>query len=434
MCLAAVVVALPGGGGAAPVASTQARLPAVFVAPNGSDARSCRTRKHACATFQRAFRVARPGQLVEVAGGSYPEQTIVAVPGRRAPNVVFAPAAGARVVLGGLELGAEDPGQGPRYLTLRRLHTAYKGSGPGARNQEGISVGPGSQHIRLEQIDAGSLHTRLADHVAVIGGDYGPCDALAGVDNVCGNSMLDVSSNVTVDGALFHDYRFDSTCFGDGADCHWECMYVNGGENITIRHSRFRDCTLYDIFATLSGPDAARIGHRNLLIENNWFDTPWTEDTSGGARARATAVSLAWCQNSPRGYDGVLVRFNSFQRNTGIELDRNLSCRWENVRIVGNLLSYPGNCDPRIAYAYNVWTTAIRRGRCSATDRIVGDALPYANPASGRGFDFHLTGKRRVSADDFVPASVAGGCPRTDIDRKPRAGRRCDAGSDERAR
>jgi hypothetical protein len=206
---------------------------------------------------------------------------------------------------------------------------------------------------------------------------------------------------------------------------------VNAGENITIRNSKFRDCTIYDIFVTISGPDAARIGHRNLLIENNWFDTPWTEDRSGGQRARATGVSLAWCQNSSQGYKDVLVRFNSFQRNTGIELDRNMSCRWENVRIIGNLLSYPGNCDPRITYGYNVWTSAIRPGRCAGTDRQIGDAMPYAQPASGRGFNFRLRSSRTV-ADDLVPTSAPGGCPRVDIDRARRLGKRCDAGSDER--
>jgi hypothetical protein len=338
---------------------------------------------------------------------------------------VFRPVKGAKVVLRGLSIG------GAHHVTLRGMSLSYKGSAPGARNQEGIWVGPGSRHIRLERMDAGNVHTWFADHVTVLGGDYGPCDAVWGSDNVCGNTKFDVSTNVTVDGALFHDYRFDETCFGGGADCHWECMYINGGENVTIRNSKFRDCTIYNIFATISGPDAGRVGHKNLLIENNWFDTPWTEDESGGARARATGVSLAWCQNSPRGYENVLVRFNSFQRNTGLELDRNMSCRWENVRVVGNMLSYPGNCDPRITYAYNVWTTAIRNGRCSPTDRIVGNAMPYVNTDSGSGFNFRLRPKRTI-ADNFVPRSVPGGCPRVDIDRKRRVGKRCDAGSDER--
>lgn len=432
--LVCVGLAATGDPGTARSSSsaTRAAVPSLFVAPNGSDARSCRSRTAACASFQRAYRAARPGEVVEVGAGRYPSQSLRAIGSRSGPNVVFRPAARARVVLGGLTLGSNDMGQGPHRVTLRGMQLAYKGSAPGARNQEGIWVGPGSSNIRLEHMDAGNVHTWFADHVTVLGGDYGPCDAVWGSDNVCGNTKFDVSSNITVDGALFHDYRFDATCFSAGADCHWECMYVNGGENITIRNSKFRDCTIYDIFATISGPDAARVGHRNLLIENNWFDTPWTEDRSGGARARATAVSLAWCQNSPQGYRDVLVRFNSFQRNTGIELDRNMSCRWDNVRIVGNLLSYPGNCDSRIAYAYNVWTRSVRTGRCAASDRLIGDKMPYVAPTSGRGFNFRL-GAKRTAADDLVPASVPGGCPRVDIDRKRRSSTRCDAGSDERS-
>jgi hypothetical protein len=416
------------------VRAAEAQKPraSLFVAPTGADGRSCRSPQMACASFDRAYRVARPGEIVEVAGGRYESQSIRTAGTRSGPNVVFRPAARARVVLGGLTLGSNDMNQGPDRLTIRNMELAYKGAGPGARNQEGIWVGPGSSYVRLEHMDAGAVHTWFADHITILGGDYGPCDAVWGSENVCGNTKFDVSSNITVDGALFHDYRFDATCFSvAGADCHWECMYVNAGENITIRNSKFRDCTIYDIFVTISGPDAARIGHRNLLIENNWFDTPWTEDRSGGQRARATGVSLAWCQNSSQGYKDVLVRFNSFQRNTGIELDRNMSCRWENVRIIGNLLSYPGNCDPRITYGYNVWTSAIRPGRCAGTDRQIGDAMPYAQPASGRGFNFRLRSSRTV-ADDLVPTSAPGGCPRVDIDRARRLGKRCDAGSDER--
>jgi hypothetical protein len=431
------VIATAGPGIAVTTSTTgavQASRASLFVAPDGSDGRSCESKKAPCASFERAYRVAKPGQVVEVAEGTYPGQNINAVVGRTGPNVVFRPAVRARVVVGGLTLGVGgELDRGPDHLTFRDMHMSYKRSAPGARNQEGISIGAGSSHIRLERMDAGSLHMWFANRVTVLGGDYGPCDAVAGSSNVCGNNMIDVSSNVTVNGALFHDYRFDGTCFSiDGADCHWECMYINGGENITVRNSKFRDCTLYNIFATISGPDAARIGHRNLLVENNWFDTPWTEDRAGGQRARPSGISLAWCQNSPHGYRGVHIRFNSFQRNTGIELDRNMSCRWENVRIVGNLLMYPGACDSRITYAYNLWTTAWRTGRCASSDRIVGNALPYANAASGRGFNFRLRPKRTV-ADDLVPASVPGGCPRLDIDRKRRSGKRCDAGSDERS-
>ena len=133
----------------------------------------------------------------------------------------------------------------------------------------------------------------------------------------------------------------------------------------------------------------------------------------------------------PHGYQNVLVRFNSFQRNTGIELDRNTSCRWENVRIIGNMLSYPGDCDSRIMYAYNVWTTAIATGgarppieswamRCRTLIRRVA-RLQLSAESEAHG--------RRRPRSRLGP----GGCPRVDIDRRRRTGKRCDAGSDERS-
>ncbi len=266
--------------------------------------------------------------------------------------------------------------------------------------------------------------------MTVRGGDYGPCHAVWGADNVCGNSKLDVSTNVTIDGARFHDYRFDETCFSiAGADCHWECMYINGGANVTIRNSRFRDCAIFDIFATISGPDAARMGHENLTIENNWFATPWTEDAGGGSPARPTAVSLAWCQNSPQGYRNVRVRFNSFQRNASLEIDPNPSCVFDGrpggrqPDDVGRLPAALGVGVQRLEHRGAPGHAAARRTGSS------GNAFPYRDGGGGAAMDYHLAGAS--AADNLVPASA--GCPPTDIDGQPRgAGGFCDAGADER--
>jgi hypothetical protein len=399
------------------------------VSTSGSDANPC-TSAAPCASFNRAYRVAVPGQVVEVAGGTYPSQEIRAVAGRVGPNVVFRPASGARVVLGGLKFGANsDPALGPDYVTVRGMEMTYKSSEPGAGNQHGIFVGPGSAFITLEYVDAGNVHTWFADHVTIKGGDYGPCHAVWGSANVCGNSKLDVSNNVTIDGARFHDFRFDETCFTvSGADCHWECLYVNAGENITIKNSRFYRCAIFDVFTTISGPDAGKIGHKNLTIENNWFATPWTESLSGGSPSRPTALSLAWCQNSSFGYENVLVRFNSFQRNTMLQLDQNPTCVFDNVRVIGNVMMWDG-CQSRWTFAYNVWSTAWRTGSCSPTDRILGDSFPYVNGGGNADFDYHLGATSAL--DDLVPASV--GCPATDIDGQARGSNgRCDAGADER--
>ena len=204
------------------------------------------------------------------------------------------------------------------------------------------------------------------------------------------------------------------------------------GSNITVRNSKFRDCAIFDLFATISGPDAAVMGHRNLTIENNWFDVPWNENPASAARTRPSALVLAWCQNSSVGYRNVRVRFNSFHPNTHLEHDATVACTYENVQIIGNLMMWDG-CDPRYTYAYNVWTTTWRRGSCSATDRIGGKTLPYVSGASGQGFDFRLGPARKTLADDRVPATVAGGCPRTDLDGQRRPMQKlCDAGADER--
>jgi hypothetical protein len=431
MLVGAVAWALVGGvvgcdgalqqGGAA-----SRKAAALFIAPNGSDASSCRSNRNPCLTFNRAYQLARPGEVVEVAGGVYAGQTIAARRARTAPNVVFRPAKGTRVVVGGLTFRGSD------HVTVRGMSTTYHNLGANSRNQHGIFVGPGSTYVTLQGMDAGSVDSWQADHLTVSGGDYGPCNALAfNQSNVCGNNKQDVSSNVLITGATFHDLRMDGSCLRSGADCHWEGMYINGGRNVTVRNSRFHSNSLYNIFATISGPDAGRIGHKNLVIENNWFATPWRDDVN--RPARPTGISLAWCQNSPHGYQDVLVRFNSFSPNTGVELDGNTSCVFRNVRVVGNLLQYPGNCASNVAYAFNVWTTTYRTGRCSATDRTGTRSLPYRRAIVGRGLDFRLVKSRRTLADDLVPTSAPGGCPGRDAEghRRPLQ-KRCDAGADER--
>jgi hypothetical protein len=401
--------------------------PTRWIAAGGSDSGSC-TQAAPCASFQRAYAVASPGEIVEVAAGQYPAQVFRAVGGKTGPNIIFRPAPGARPQVSSLSFGGSERSQGPQHITVRRMTTAYKTSEPGAGNQDGIWVGPGSAHITLQEMDAGSIDSWFADHLTVTGGDFGPCHAIWAANNVCGNSKQDASTNVLIDGATFHDYRFDESCFTGGADCHWECMYINAGVNVTVRNSKFRNCAIFDIFATISGPDAGAIGHRNLRIYNNWFATPWTETPQGGSASRPTALSLAWCQNSPHGYKDVFVGFNSFQRNTMLEVDSNPNCVFENVQVVGNLMMWDG-CQPRWTYRFNVWSTAWRTGTCDPTDRIAGSNFPYVNGDGSAAMDYHVTGVSLLT--ELVPAAV--GCPGEDVDGQARSQTgHCDAGSDER--
>jgi hypothetical protein len=418
----AVAGGVAGAGGGA-----KERKASVFVAPGGSDDASCRKRAEACASLNRAYHAAKPGEVVEVAAGTYPDQQIVADRRKRSSrDVVFRPAKGATVTLGELTLGSGDSGDGPEHLTIERMRTAFAGRGV----QRPVSALPGTRDVTLRGLDAGSFTLWGVRDVRVLGGDWGPCHV--GPDTDCSNAKIDSgpdrfpTSDVLVDGARFHDFRFGPECWNVGSECHFECMYVNGSRNVTIRNSKFRDCALYDIFVTLSGPAAANVGHVGLTIENNWFDTPWDENGPATAqRRRSSALALNWCQNSPLGYRDVRIRFNSFQRSTGILHDLNPECRFENVRVVGNLLAWDA-CDTRWSYDYNVWSTGLRRGRCARTDRIAGDSFPYRNPTSGRGFDFRL--KKWKVAQDLVPAAA---CASRDVDGQRRSDDRCDAGSDE---
>ena len=222
-----------------------------------------------------------------------------------------------------------------------------------------------------------------------------------------------------IDGATFHDYRFDQSCFTSGADCHWECMYINAGVNNTIRNSRFRNCAIFDIFTTISGPDAAKIGHKNLKIYNNWFAAPWTETPPGEA-----PVARRRCRGVvPELVVRILGRVGRLQLvpEQHDPADRQQpDCVCNNIRVVGNLMSYDGGCQSRWSFEYNVWSTGWRTGSCSSTDKIHGPTFPYVNGIAGAGFDYHLTGR----LDAGQPGAC--GC------RVSRHGYRRSAASDER--
>jgi hypothetical protein len=233
--------------------------------------------------------------------------------------------------------------------------------------------------------------------------------------NVCGNNKQDVSTDVLIEGAYFHDLEYDPSA----PDAHWECMYLNGGRNVTIRGNRFERCAIFDLFVTISGPDAAALGHENLTIENNWF-APATNGLGVPSRGWSS-LSLAWCGNSSQpAYRNVKIRNNSFGPGAGIEKDLNsdaFGCQWKNVSVTGNIGTY-GGCTNGWSFAYNLW---VGTSKCDASDLIIG-ALPYTNPG---GFDHHLLAGS--AAEGFVPGSF---CAPIDFDGQPRA-TPCDAGADE---
>src|SRR5688572_26747533 len=60
---------------AAPAPAAPGIVPVLYVSPSGTDTGLC-TLTAPCKSFARAYKVAQPGQIVEVAGGTYPAQQI----------------------------------------------------------------------------------------------------------------------------------------------------------------------------------------------------------------------------------------------------------------------------------------------------------------------------------------------------------------------
>jgi hypothetical protein len=389
--------------------------PRLWISAKGSDANPC-SRAQPCASFARAFRMARPGQVVEVAGGAYPEQTITFASGRRgSEHVVFRPRDDERVVVGGLRLGSgADARDGPEGLSIERMAI-----GTADGKQRTVSALEGTRSVVLRDLDAANFYLDGVKDFAIRGGDWGPCTTTStdtqsneAVDG-CSNSKIDgnaANDDITIEDAVFHDYRIVP-----GSGAHFECMIVFGGTDITIRRNKFYNCEFYDIFIQ----DLSGLAFDGLTIENNWFDAPWN---GSGAQDRPVALAL-----SPRGraFHDVLIRFNSFL-DSGMSLnDDQDGTRYSSFRVVGNIArSYWAGCYPSVEFRFNLWIGSV----CDGTDRSVA-SFPYAGAVKGPAADYRLT---EGPAVDLVPGGASDTMLDRDIDsnRRP-SGRARDAGAHE---
>jgi hypothetical protein len=349
--------------------------------------------------------VAQPGAVVEIAGGSYPYQQINRDASKGGgPAVVFRPASGADVFVSLLALGDGLGTPAPSWITIRDI-----------RAGEMQAFTP-AQHITWVNIDAGNFYIRGVQHMLVQGGDWGPCGSR---DPGCGgNSKIDYpageqpNDDIVIDGANFHDYRI-----GDPSD-HYECMFLAGGTNIQIRNNKFWNCEFYDIYVTRINTSPAGT-FNGLVIENNWFDTPWNGQNQ---QNRWSAISFATWGVA---FDNVLIRYNSFHPDTSIEWNgNNDGANYTNFRVVANLIGHTNGCYQAITYQYNVFTD----GTCGPTDR--NNTLGYTNTNHGPTWDWHL-GTAAVAAN-LVPGTTADQNIGRDIDGQSRPlGSSRDAGADE---
>jgi hypothetical protein len=373
---AAVVVSAALACAAGAPAGAAPAVAAVYLSPAGNDAGPC-TSARPCRTFDRGYRAAKPGQVVEVAAGRYPKQSIQLDPAKTSPaDVLFRPARGAKVTVGDFEVYA-------KHLELRSFTTSELGT---HRTAEDVTA----RNLTIR----GGFYIESSQQVSIIGGSVGPG---RDVHPAIVSEWLSTTPprRIVVDGVLFHDWT------RSGPDVHTECLQIGGGNGVIVRNSRFRNCNVMDLHITHFG-DAPMT--RNVTIENNVF-----EDSTGGGFYTIQANA----------YANLLIRNNSFEQGfvifTGPGHGPN-----KNVRVIANVgPRSPGECEDGVTFRYNVWAGA----RCGATD--LNAPSGYVDPAAG---DFHLrSGAAAIGRGD--PTSY----PSHDIDGDVRPlGGAPDAGADER--
>ena len=192
-------------------ASTDPCPPSVFVSPTGSDSAPCKA-STPCATFGRAYQVAHPGQIVEVAGGTYPAQTMdpPRKPDGSAP-IVFRPAPGAAVTTGEIRTN----GINAVRFTGMTIDDYY--------------VATGSNNITFLRDTTTEFFIRSSRGISVIGGSVGGvCDATSATVGAAYQSATP-SSKILIDGVAFHDMT--RACDPTG---HPECLFIQEVDGITV--------------------------------------------------------------------------------------------------------------------------------------------------------------------------------------------------------
>jgi hypothetical protein len=365
---AAVLSACATGGAGATSASGR-----LAVAPTGDDANSC-SESSPCRTFDHAYHVAQPGQVVVVAPGSYAEQKLTPDSTKTSiADVVFRAAVRASVTVAGLSVHGS-------HITFQNM--TLNGDWQTYHETRDVTF------RRL--VVHGAIFTQSSSNIRVLGGSVG---GVVDTKPQFGAWPPNTTNrNIVIDGVTFHDV----TRSGDFQ--HVECLLIAGIDGLMIRNSRFYNCDVFDVSLgemNGSGPP------RNITIENNFF---------GGADGY---FSLDFNSNTTS-FTNVLIRNNSSTQAMYLGNDIR---KLKNVRVIANVApNKPGACDDRIFYSHNVWAGT----RCSATDRNA--PLGFRNPAVG---DFHLR-KGAAAIGHGDPRNF----PKTDIDgRKRQRGKRVDAGA-----
>jgi chitodextrinase len=358
----------------------------VYLSSGGSDSNSC-TQSAPCRSFDRAYRVASPGQTVEVAGGTYGGQTINTDSSKTSNDVVFRPAAGAAVTVSG-------------EVSVYGDHIEFRDMTFG-----GWKTFLGTDDVTFRNIDTRHLFIWSSSNISMIGGSVGVLGQKTSYDSnlTTASGSSTPPTNILIDGVWFHDW----IDVDPGQANHIECLQVGSGVNVTIRNSRFERCGTHDIFirswGTLNGSYHPL---RNWVIENNFFG-----ETSDGFYAIQFVDDMAPDATS------FVVRNNSTLQAFHDAIERGTISFIANI--VDTMTSSECGQSSASRWSYNLYESGVK---CGSTD-FVG-AVNYKNRAA---VDLHILAGSAAIGRGSPTSSAA-----VDIDGQSRPlGGGPDAGADE---
>jgi hypothetical protein len=347
-----------------------------YVSASGSDRAAC-TRSAPCASLERAYRSASPGDAVEVAGGAYGSQLIPSL-GRSAPAIVFRPAGAREVTVAGLLVQAD-------HVVVRGLRSTTGWFSVDSRNPADPV-----EHVRFRGMHARGHWLNNARDFVWKGGSIGPWH----------NEKLSMiggrpaSRRITYDRVRWHDATRDS------GQVHTECFLVASVQGLTIRNSRFSNCAVFALLIGRLGDDPVP---RDIVIESTIFDETKDVGDRPGFYSFMTGAEH---------FDGFVLRNNVWKQPPALQGS------FSRARMVNNVGRAP-KCAPGWEYSHNVFTDH----RCGRSDKLVRGALTqFVDPADG---DWRpKANSALIDAGDPLDA------PRADAAGRPRVGRP-DAGAYE---
>jgi hypothetical protein len=415
LVLAALVVCALAIPSTSPFAAARAQR-ILYVAPQGSDSGTC-AQQSPCASFDRAYQVARPGDVVEVAGGTYPDQRLSYDPSKTSSDdVIFRPAANGQVVTGELDFGGRPAPTAASHVTIDGQGRWASGEilfflRDPARPASDITL----QNMKMRRDSGIFIHG--ADHVTLRNVEIGPsCCGTDGM-NLTPDDVGDVHRDVTnlvLDHVTIHDIvrlcaqdkTAPPTC-QDAPEAHTDCIQAWSGVNVTIRDSRFINCSTSSLL--VEGGFGGTVS--NWTVENNMF----------GPSAEGSVNFIFFVGNQPGLLRGTSrIAYNSMAGS--IKADPEAFAPGAGIDVVGNITVVGGGCSEGLRYSHNLFTDG---KRCGPTDRS-GNAAFVSNTPYGT--DLHLQANSAA-----IGAGDPKDHPQLDIDGDPRPLRSApDAGADQR--